>query len=174
MLKLWLEESDGARLTVDLADVEAAGPACRTFIDKHSIGARLFRRGLVYQEPFRDAQDVVATVSFNGSISRRGEAHVEEYLHDILPAHRKEGFATLPPWSIKQWVDSQSSSPIAAVFMTQFAGDPVADALVALDHQLWTDSDLEQIAGAAKYEALRLAIRSAMAKKLGFSGYRRS
>lgn len=71
------------------------------------------------------------------------------------------------------WVDYHTGANLIGAFQSRFAGDPLADVLVAIDHQLSTDSDLDEITGAAKYQALRHEIRTAMAKKLGYSGYRR-
>jgi len=54
-------------------------------------------------------------------------------------------------------------------FLEKYAGE-LADILVALNHQLSTDSDLDDIGGAPKYRALLKGIREAMAKSLGYSG----
>ena len=59
-------------------------------------------------------------------------------------------------------------------FLALFGDEPLAQMLVAVDHQLSTDSDLEEITGAARYRALRQEIRTVMAQKLGFQGYRDS
>lgn len=86
-----------------------------------------------------------------------------------------EGTSTFPALvEGDEWVDyGTMAQNIVGAFQSGFAGDSLADVLVALDHQLSTDADLDTITGAAKYQALRHAIRMAMAKKLGFSGYRR-
>jgi hypothetical protein len=100
---------------------------------------------------------------------------VEEYLSKILPTHRREAFSTLPPWAVKVWMEGAPSFPgIVGTFQSEFAGDSLADILIALDHQISTDSDLDDITGAAKYQALRQGIRDTMARKLGFSGYQKA
>lgn len=74
----------------------------------------------------------------------------------------------------QDWIEARNAtSPgIVDAFMAARGEDPLAGALAAVDHQLSTDSDLEMIAGASKYRALRLQIRDAMARALGFAGYR--
>lgn len=174
MLKLWLEDIHGAKVSLDLEKLEEAGPFTRAFINKHHIGAKFFLSGLVYREPFDEEQDVVAIVTYDGTITPRGEKCVEGYLNDFLPRYRHEGYANRPPWAIREWVELPPPAVgILSVFAEHHAGDPLADALLAIDHQLSTDSDLEDIAGASKYQALRRQIRTAMAKKLGYSGYRK-
>ena len=76
---------------------------------------------------------------------------------------------------MKLWVDPPPPFPgLVSAFNLQICGDPLADILIALDHQLSTDSDLDDITGAAKYQALRQGIRDTMARKLGFSGYQKA
>jgi hypothetical protein len=75
------------------------------------------------------------------------------------------------PQDEQMWHDTLSPMPLVSAFMSEFAGDSVADILAAVDHQLSTDSDLDDIAGAEKYRALRQGIREAMAQKLGYAGY---
>lgn len=73
------------------------------------------------------------------------------------------------------WVETSSLGPsIVNHFLSLFGDEPLAQVLVAVDHQLSTDSDLEDLAGAARYRALRQEIRSVMAMKLGFDGYQDS
>lgn len=73
------------------------------------------------------------------------------------------------------WVETSSLGPsIVGHFLALFGDEPLAQMLVAVDHQLSTDSDLEEITGAARYRALRQEIRTVMAQKLGFQGYRDS
>ena len=59
---------------------------------------------------------------------------------------------------------------IVSEYSTRFQG-PVVDALVAMDHQLSTDSDLETITAPEMYVHLRQKGREAMAASLGYSGY---
>jgi hypothetical protein len=67
-----------------------------------------------------------------------------------------------------------SDPNLVGTFIERCAGDPLADILVALDHQLSTDSDLDSVTGSAKYEELRRGIRDAMAQHLDSTGFRRS
>ena len=175
MLRLWLEVMDGVKKTIELQTIEEASAHVRAVIEEHHLNSRLFTNGLIYQDPFEDTRDILAVCSFSGAIWPRTAPHVEEYLNKVLPTLRREAFANLPPWAVKLWMEGPMPWPgIVGAFQSEFAGDPLADILAALDHQFSTDSDLDEIGGAAKYQALRQGIRDAMAKKLGFSGYRRA
>jgi hypothetical protein len=175
MLRLWLEVMDGVKKTIELQAIEEASAHVRLFVEEHNLGSKLFIPGLVYQAPYEDTLDILAVVSFHGAIWPRTAPHVAEYLNKTLPAHRAERFCTLPPWAVKLWIDPPMPWPgIVGAFQSEFAGDPLADILAVVDHQLSTDSDLDEIGGAAKYQALRQGIRDAMARKLGFSGYQKA
>ncbi len=70
------------------------------------------------------------------------------------------------------WVEFGSlTTGIVSRFMYEFGEDPLAQALVSMDHQLSTDSDLDEITGSETYRALRLRLRTAMAQKLGYASY---
>jgi hypothetical protein len=173
MLRLWLEVMDGVKKTIELQTIEEASAHVRLFIEEQNQGSMLFIPGFVYQAPYEDTLDILAVVSFHGHLAQ--ERATRGRVPERDPPRPPGGALLLPPWAVKLWVDPPPPFPgLVSAFNLQICGDPLADILIALDHQLSTDSDLDDITGAAKYQALRQGIRDTMARKLGFSGYQKA